>query len=223
MCEKPVNSKVISSKWVFKIKKNGINNIQYKARLVARGFEQQDSMDLNEIYAPVAKLSTFRVFTVIATKLNCAIYQMDVTGAFLYGDINEEVFISLPKGAYENDKNIVKLNKSLYGLKKSPKYWNDKFNSVMINQGFIRSQNDPCLYYRCCNVKKIYVLLYVDDLLIFGSNLNDIDDLKSVLNKEFEMKDLGCLTNFLGIDVKQDCNSGVTELNHTKNHTWKMF
>lgn len=111
-----IQDKVISSKWVFKIKyTNGIK--QYKARLVARGFEQDDILDLNSIYAPVAKLTTFRCFVVVATKLNLPIYQMDVTGAFLYGDINDNVYISLPEGAYTGRNNIVKLNKSLYGLK----------------------------------------------------------------------------------------------------------
>ncbi|CAF4921435.1 unnamed protein product [Pieris macdunnoughi] len=96
-CDAPVNTKVVSSKWVFKLK--GVSSVkQYKARLVARGFEQEDVFDYYDIYAPVARLSTFRVFVVIATKLNKPIYQMDVTGAFLYGEITEDVYIRLPEG-----------------------------------------------------------------------------------------------------------------------------
>lgn len=117
---------VISTKWVFKIKRNGVKK-EYKARLVARGFEQNSHYDLGDIYAPVAMLSTFRVFLAVATKLNLPVYQMDVTGAFLYGDKDKRVLIRLPEGAYFGDKNIVKLNKSLYGLKSSPKCWNVKF------------------------------------------------------------------------------------------------
>lgn len=83
---------IINSKWVFKIKESKDNIQQYKARLVARGFEQNSEFDLGELYAPVAKLSTFRVFVAIATKLNLPIHQMDVTGAFLYGDIDREVY-----------------------------------------------------------------------------------------------------------------------------------
>lgn len=207
-CEKPVGEKTVSSKWVFKIK----NCDQYKARLVARGFEQNDMLDSCEIYAPVAKLSTFRLFVSVATKLKLPIYQMDVTGAFLYGNIDETVYLELPEGAYSGNKNVVKLNKSLYGLKKSPKYWNDKFNSVIIKQGFVRSLSDTCLYTKHIGNSKTYVLLYVDDLLIFGNDSNEICNLKSMLNREFQMKDLGLVCNFLGIKVIQDLENGITKL-----------
>lgn len=207
----PGNQKAISTKWVFKIKQNN-NDIQYKARLVARGFEQENVLSYSEIYAPVAKLATFRLFIAIATKFNLPVYQMDVTGAFLYGEINESVYIRLPDGAYENNDCIVKLNKALYGLKKSPKYWNDKFNSVLIRENFKRSECDPCLYSKCNETERIYVLIYVDDLLIFGSNEDSVSHLKSVLKKEFKMKDLGLVSDFLGINVKQNLETHVTVL-----------
>lgn len=89
-----------------------------------------------DIYAPVAKLSTFRLFVAVATKLNVPIYQMDVTGAFLYGDIKEDVYIKLPKGVYTENNNIVKFKKSLYGLKRSSKCWNEKFNTVKLKKDF---------------------------------------------------------------------------------------
>lgn len=212
LCEGSVSEKTVSSKWVFKIK-NSNNSVQYKARLVARGFEQSDLMGLCDIYAPVAKLSTFRLFVCMAARLNLPINQMDVTGAFLYGNIDETVYLELPEGAYCGNRKIVKLNKSLYGLKKSPKYWNDKFNSVMLKQGFVRSQNDSCLYIKCKGDARTYLLLYVDDVLLFGNNKTQICDLKSILNSEFKMKNLGLVTNFLGINVKQDLNRGITELN----------
>lgn len=211
ICELPDNTKVISSKWVFKIKNNN-NNRQYKARLVARGFEQNDVLDLNNIYAPVAKLSTFRLFLAVATKLNLPVSQMDVTGAFLYGDIEEDVYLKLPEGAYNNGENIVKLNRSLYGLKKSPKYWNVKFNSVMIREGFKRSQCDSCLYTKCNDKQLMYVIIYVDDLLVFGTDTSQISEFKLMLSREFKIKDLGLISDFLGINVKQNLNNGVTEL-----------
>lgn len=209
-CEAPVSENIISTKWVFKLKGNSKD--QYKARLVARGFEQASDFDLGEIYAPVAKLSTFRVFVAIATHLNLPIYQMDVTGAFLYGDIDREVYIKLPEGAYSGEKNIVKLNKALYGLKNSPKCWNNKFNSVISREGFIKSNNDSCLFKKCNGIDKMYVLLYVDDILFFGTNKRHIEEFKNVLNNEFEMKDMGLISNFLGINVKQNLETGTTEL-----------
>lgn len=209
----PVSENIVSSKWVFKFKGN--SNNQYKARLVARGFEQDSDFDLGEIYAPVAKLSTFRVFVAIATHLNLPIYQMDVTGAFLYGDIDTDVYLKLPEGAYKGEKNVVKLNKALYGLKNSPKCWNNKFNSVISREGFIKSKNDSCLFKRCIGKDKMYILLYVDDILFFSTNERHIVELKNILNKEFEMKDMGLVSNFLGINVKQNLETGITELDQT--------
>lgn len=131
----------------------------------------------------------------------------------MYGEIGENVYIRLPDGAYENENNVVKLNKSLYGLKKSPKYWNDKFNSVILREGFKRSKCDSCLYSKCDGKEQnMYVLIYVDDLLIFGSNEIEIKNLKLILSKEFEMKDLGLISEFLGINVKQNLKTNVTEI-----------
>lgn len=216
ICDPPRNDKVVSSKWVFKIKRGNQNSPQYKARLVARGFEQDDILDLNECYAPVAKLSTVRLFVTIATKLNLPIIQMDVTGAFLYGEINEKVYVSLPEGAYSGDNNIVKLNKSLYGLKNSPKCWNIKFNAVMLKEGFVRSNCDSCLYTKCNDSDQIYLLIYVDDVLIFGTNDCLVLQLKNVLNQVFKMKDLGFVSEFLGITITQNIEIGVTELSQRK-------
>lgn len=210
-CDVPVKEKIVSSKWVFKLKGTG-NVKQYKARLVARGFEQQDVLDLNAIYAPVAKLSTFRLFVAVATKLNVPIYQMDVTGAFLYGEIKEDVYLRLPEGAYSGNNYIVKLNRALYGLKNSPKCWNIKFNSVITKEGFSRSKSDSCLYKKINGFDKTYVLIYVDDLLIFSTKENEVTKVKTVLNKEFKMKDLGLISEFLGIHIKQDLERGLTEL-----------
>lgn len=216
ICDVPENQKVVSSKWVFKIKRDSQNFPQYKARLVARGFEQDDILDLNDCYAPVARLSTIRLFIAIATKLNLPIVQMDVTGAFLYGNINENVYVSLPEGAYSGKNSIVKLNKSLYGLKNSPKCWNIKFNDVMLKEGFVRSNCDSCLYTKCTDSNQIYLLLYVDDVLIFGSNDALVNQVKNVLNKEFKMKDLGFVTDYLGITIKQNLDTGETELSQRK-------
>ncbi|CAG4926146.1 unnamed protein product [Colias eurytheme] len=210
-CQKPNDCKVISSKWVFKIKYiNGVKH--YKARLVARGFEQNNDIDYNDIYAPVAKLTTFRLFVSVATLLKLPIHQMDVTGAFLYGEIKDNVYLQLPEGAFNSNNNVVKLHKSLYGLKQSPKHWNDKFNSVMIQENFVKSKADSCLYVKSNDKCKIYVLLYVDDILTFGTDETSVNEFKSMLCKKFRMKTLGLISDFIGINVKQNLETGVTEL-----------
>lgn len=202
----PKGIKVINSKWVYRIKENPSQEIQYKARLVARGFEQTD-MDGAEVYAPVASLTSFRTLLAVAVKKKLPVYQMDVTGAFLYGDIDEPVYMKLPNGG------IGKLNKSIYGLKKSPKYWNRKFNDFMCSDGFIKSKNDPCLYFKCCKEYSIYVLIFVDDLLYFSDSDIQIRKFKEKLCKNFAMKDLGMACNYLGISIEQDVENGKTVIN----------
>lgn len=190
----PEGNKVISSKWVFKVKQVDSNKV-YKARLVARGFEQSDC-DL-EVYSPVAKLPTFRVFIAVANKLQLPVHQMDVVGAFLHGDIDESVYIKLPSGE------TCKLNKSLYGLKKSPKYWNKRFDEFMTKENFSKSKNDHCLYFRKVNACILYVLLFVDDILMFCSRNKVLEDFKIELGRNFKMKDLGLAKCYLGIDIEQ--------------------
>lgn len=198
----------MDTKWVFKLKDSENGSYQHKARLVAKGFQQKNCND--SVYTPVARLTTFRVFVVIATQKQLPIYQMDVTGAFLYGEIKEDVYIKLPDGK------IGKLNKSLYGLKNSPKYWYTKFNKFMIKEKFVQSINDFCLYYKIMNNYCIFVLIYVDDLLICGSCENQITKFKALLHKNFKMKDLGIANNFLGININQNIDNGVVILNQKK-------
>nr|CAI5856792.1 unnamed protein product [Callosobruchus analis] len=202
------DTKVIDSKWVFKKKSDD----EYKARLVARGFQQESSEELYDIYASVAKLTTFRMLLVLSGRIGKTVHQMDVRSAFLYGDIEEEVFMSLPGNNKTNSEFVCKLNKSIYGLKKSPKCWNKKFNSVMKSEGFSRSENDFCLYSKCLESKELYVLLYVDDVLVLGTDDDQVNSLKKLLNSKFFMKDLGTVSNYLGIEVKQDLKEGIIEL-----------
>lgn len=213
--EVPKGEKSISSRWVFKIKNTNAGEKEYKARLIARGFEQRESFELSEIYAPVARLPTFRLFIAIATELGIPVYQMDVRSAFLYGDIKEDVYMKLPSGA-GSKSDTVKLNRSLYGLKKSPKCWNEKFDSVMKSEGFERSVNDYCLYMKFINSEKLYLLLNVDDLLFCGTNEMQIEETKKTLKQNFKMKDIGRIKNYLGIDVNQNIETGVTELSQER-------
>lgn len=201
----PKGTNIISTKWVFKIKDTDEGKL-YKARLVARGFEQRDG--ISDVYSPVAKLGTFRLFMALANKLKQSVYQMDVVSAFLHGDIKEIVYIKLHTGE------ICKLNKSLYGLKKAPKYWNEKFDNFITKLGFTRSKNDSCLYFKREEGKYMYVLLYVDDILYFGSDQQEIQCFKVRLSQNFKMKDLGLVSTYLGIKIKQ--KDGITTLNQEK-------
>lgn len=163
-------------------KKDEAGNIsKFKARLVARGFKQSEC--ISDIYSPVAKLPSVRFFFSVCNYLKIPIYQMDVCSAFLNGDIKGNVYISLPKGFEQKEGTICKLRKSLYGLKTSPKSWNEKFHSVMMSLSFLRSENEYCLYTKATNSYKIFILLYVDDCLIVGTKEFEVTNIKKLLSK----------------------------------------
>lgn len=216
LCDLPPNRKVISCKWVFKLKRKSNGEVsKYKARLVARGFSQEKGFDYNETYSPTAKLKTFRVLMSVANHFGYFIHQMDVKSAFLNGRLNEVIYMKQPEGFMQDDSKVCKLEKSLYGLKQASKMWNERFHEFMIEIGFKRCWSDQCLYVIFIGSTVCYVLLYVDDLLFISNNMQTIDNIKIRFKNEFEMTDIGKVDTFLGISVEHDEKSGVLSMNQT--------
>jgi hypothetical protein len=200
----PTGKKVVGSRWIYKIKFHSDGSIErHKARLVARGFTQTFGVDYKETFAPVAKMNTVRVLLSVAINCGWSLYQMDVKNAFLHGDLEEDVYMRIPPGhGREKEQGMVcKLHKALYGLKQSPRAWYSKLSSVLIASGFKRSHADSSLFVRTGNVGRLIVLVYVDDLIITGDNMDEIQSLKSTLHETFSIKDLGSLRYFLGIEM----------------------
>lgn len=212
LVKRTVEMKPLTAKWVFKLKENG-DSVKYKARLVARGFLQKYGIDNTETYAPVAKLATIRIILAVGMQHNFKFHQMDVKTAFLNGELSEEVYMEIPEGVENVPGYVCKLEKSLYGLKQSPKCWNEKFNKFMIENGFKRSKHDYCLYVKEGS-SPIFVILYVDDLLIVSPSNQLIENLKSALNKSFKMTDCGSLKYFLGMEFVYD--KGSLRISQTK-------
>lgn len=203
LVNRPENTPLIDSKWVFRLKKDNEGKVQkYKARLVARGFMQRRGFDYEETWAPVARLSTVRTLIAVINYKNLAVQQMDVKSAFLHGTINENIYMKKPEGLNCGNK-VCKLNKALYGLKQAPYCWNKKFNQFATEQELIRSDNDPCLYYKHIGNIEIYLLLYVDDIIIASNSKIELNKLKEKLTKNFEMQDMGELKQFLGIHIRK--------------------
>lgn len=193
--ERPKDKEVIDSRWVFKKKENNI----YKARLVAKGFQTDD---FNETYAPVGRLTTLRCLLSLANKENFHMEHLDVKTAFLHGKLNEEIYMNLPgeKGPY-----VCKLNRSIYGLKQSPRYWNEAFHAFMLNNAFKTSEHDSCLYVQHHkNSAKVFLFLYVDDILLISNSVEKISEIKCLLSGEFDIVDLGQVEKFLGIEIERD-------------------
>lgn len=190
--------KVIDVKWIYNKKSNGT----YKARLVVRGFQQKDEID--DIYAPVANMQTLKILLVYCCKMGLNIEQMDVETAFLNGKVTSEVYVNQPKGYDDGTNRVCKLIKALYGLKESPRAWYECLDKYLLKLGFIRSNVDYCLYTLKLKEDTVYLLIYVDDLLICSKNIELIKKVKKMLSDKFKMKDLGKIKEYLGIIITYD-------------------
>ncbi|RVW74059.1 Retrovirus-related Pol polyprotein from transposon TNT 1-94 [Vitis vinifera] len=177
----PRGKKPIGCKWIFTVKYKADGNVdRYKARLVAKGFTQSYGIDYQETFAPVAKLNTVRVLLSLAANLDWSLHQLDVKNAFLNGDLEEEVYMDIPAGL-ETTSN---------------------FNKVVKGYGFVQCQSDHTLFVKHFPEGKLAIIIvYVDDIILTGDHEEKIDLLKKLLTKEFEIKDLGTLKYFLGMEI----------------------
>jgi hypothetical protein len=200
----PTGKQAVGCRWIFKTKFKSDGSVdRHKARLVAQGFTQKFGVDYKETFAPVAKMTTVRVLLFVAVNQGWFLCQMDVRNAFLHGELEEEVFMKLPPGHPHNGSTtlVCKLHKSIYGLKQSSRAWHAKLSFALEDLGFTRSSADSSLFIQLGSSHKLVVLIYVDDLIIAGSNNDSITQLKRELQQQFSIKDLGSLKYFLGIEM----------------------
>ncbi|KAL5768311.1 hypothetical protein ACOSQ2_015094 [Xanthoceras sorbifolium] len=209
----PAKQRIFGCKWIFKRKEGilGVEDARYKARLVAKGYSQVPGVDFNDIFSPVVKHSSIRVLLALVAMHDLELEQLDVKTAFLHGELEEQIYMQQPQGFIVEGKedHVCLLKKSLYGLKQSPRQWYKRFDSFMIGNGYSRSNYDSCVYFRKTDDGSfVYLLLYVDDMLIAAKKLSDIDKLKKQLKNEFEMKDLGAAKKILGMEIKRNRKEG---------------
>lgn len=200
----PPNMNIVGSKWIFKVKRNPDGSVsRYKARLVAQGFSQSKGLDYDETFSHIVRHSTVRVLLALAAMNNWELRQLDVKNAFLHGDLKEEVYMSQPKGFEDPNfpNHVCLFQKSLYGLKQAPRAWHEKFTSFLPSLGFSFSHSDPSLFIRHTPAGMVALLLYVDDIVITSSDALGIQEVITELSLVFDMKDLGPLSYFLGLEV----------------------
>uniref|UniRef100_A0A2N9IMI3 Uncharacterized protein n=1 Tax=Fagus sylvatica TaxID=28930 RepID=A0A2N9IMI3_FAGSY len=195
---------IIGCKWVFRIKRHADGSIErFKARLVAKGFHQQPGIDYGETYSPVIKPTTVRAILSIAISAGWAIRQIDIQNAFLHGHLSEDVFMAQPPGyqhpSYPN--HVCKLKKAIYGLKQAPRAWFSRLSSRLLQLGFHGSLSDSSLFIYKSKSFTMFILIYVDDIIITCSNPTEIDELLLLLQSDFAVKNLGKLHYFLGVEV----------------------
>ena len=195
----PPSVNLVGCKWVFKLKLNNDGSIsRYKARLVAKGFHQQADVDFHETFILVVKPATVRLILGIVVSCRWVLRQVDVSNAFLHGFLKEEVFMHQTPG-YVNSAHldyVCKLHKSLYGLKQAPRAWFKRFASHLLHLGFTTSIANSSLFIICSAKTIIYLLLYVDDIIVTGNDASQVHNLIVALGQVFELKDLGPLNYF---------------------------
>jgi hypothetical protein len=200
---RPKNKDVVTSRWLLKIKHDVDGSIEkYKAIFVARGFSQKEGIDYEETFAPMARYTSIRTIIALAAKMKWKLHQMDVKTAFLNGVIEEEMYIEQPQGFEVEDRrsHVYKLKKALYGLKQTPRAWYGRIDSFLTRLGFTKSKAYSNLYFKIMHNEPVILLLYVDDLFLTGEE-KLIVECKRRLASEFEMKDLGLMHYFLGLEV----------------------
>lgn len=205
--ELPPGANLIGCGWVYKTKRGKDGSItKHKARLVARGDRQRYGIDYEETYAPVARYASIRCILAIVAHYDLELHQMDVKSAYLNGELQETIYMRQPEGFVQKGKEslILRLRKSLYGLKQAGRTWNAKMDTTLKSHGFTALDADQCIYIRRKQSSFILLSLYVDDLLIACNRLAELKQFKQQLTHEFDMEDMGEASFVLGIEIVRD-------------------
>ena len=214
---RPSGKNIVGSRWIFKIKRNADGSIsRYKARLVAQGYSQELGIDYNEVFSPVARSATIRTLLAVANIHDLEIHQMDVTTAFLNGDLDYEIYMEQPQGFIDPSKptHVCKLKKSIYGLKQAARCWNNTLTQYLISEGYKKSNADECVYTKVIGKSFVILSLYVDDVIPISNNLRILEEEKRKLKNQFEMVDNGNIHYVLGMQIVRDRTNKTLTISH---------
>ncbi|GJZ20985.1 putative ribonuclease H-like domain-containing protein, partial [Tanacetum coccineum] len=206
LCDLPDGKRVIGTKWVFRNKRDERGTIiKNKARLVAQGYRQEEGVDYDEVFAPVARIEAIRLFLAFASFMGFTVYQMDVKSAFLYGNITEEVYVKQPPGFEDpsHPNKVYRVVKALYGLHQAPRAWYERLSTFLLKHGYRRGAIDKTLFIKKDRRDIMLVQVYVDDIIFGSTKSSMVKDFEDLMQKEFKMSSMGELTFFLGLQVKQ--------------------
>jgi histone deacetylase 1/2 len=210
--------KAVPVKWVYKKKKDAAGNVErYKARLVAKGYMQREGIDFNEVFAPVSKHTTLRALLALAVMNNLELRQLDVKTAFLNGELEEDIYLQQPPGYQQGGPHAgCHLHKALYGLRQAPRAWHTKLKAELELMGCVASLADPGLYLLHKKEHTIYVLVYVDDILVAGRDTQSINEFVTSLQGTFDTRDLGYPSVFLGMELVKEHGTGNLKITQAR-------
>ncbi|WKA05320.1 hypothetical protein VitviT2T_023294 [Vitis vinifera] len=203
----PEGIKPIGCKWIYKRKRGPNGKVEtFKAMLVAKGFTQKERVDYEDTFSPVAMLKSIRILLSIAAYYDYEIWQMDVKTTFLNGNLEETIYMVQPEGfvVKDQEQKVCKLQRSIYGLKQASRSWNIRFNEAIKSYGFEQNLGEPCVYKQIGGDKVVFLVLYVDDILLIGNDVESLSKVKNWLASQFQMKDLGEASYILGIQMTRD-------------------
>ena len=194
LVDPPEDVRPIGCKWIFKRKRGIDGKVEtFKARLVAKGYIQKEGVDYEETFSPVVMLKSIRILLSIASCLDYEIWQMDVKTVFLNGYLEESIYMMQPEGfmAKGQQQKVCKLLRSIYGLKQASRSWNMRFDETIKMHGFDQNVDKPCVYKYIKEKKVVYLVLYVDDILLIGNDVETLSNVNKWIAEQFQMKDLG--------------------------------
>ncbi|GJY35280.1 retrovirus-related pol polyprotein from transposon TNT 1-94 [Tanacetum coccineum] len=195
---------VIALKWIYKVKLDEYGDVlKNKARLVAKGYRQEEGINFEESFTPVARLEAIRIFIANASSKNITVYQMDVKTAFLNVDLKEEVYVSQPEGFVDPDhaNHVYRLKKALYGLKQAPRAWYETLSRFLLAIGFSKGVVDPTLFIQKTSKHTLHVQIYVDDIIFSLTDPKDYDRFSKEMSSKFQMSMMGQMYFFLDINL----------------------
>ncbi|WRX11510.1 Reverse transcriptase [Theobroma cacao] len=192
LVDPPEGIKPIGCKWIYKRKRGSDGKVEtFKARLVAKGFTQREGIDYEETFSPITMLKSIKIFLSIVTHIEYEIWQMDVKTAFLNGDLEKRIYMAQPEGFIKkgHEHKVYELHRSIYGLKQTSRSWNIRFDTIIKSYGFQQNVDEPCVYKKIQDKKVVFLVLYVDDILLIGNDIGMLSTVKDKMFAKFAMQD----------------------------------
>jgi hypothetical protein len=209
---RPSDTNIVGNRWVYKVKRNSDGSIErFKARLVAKGYSQAEGIDYGEVFSPVARFPTIRTLLAFANAHDLEVHHMDVSTAFLNGDLDCDIYMEQPEGFVDATKPdyVCKLKKGLYGLKQSARCWNATLDDFLKSRGFVPNEADECVYTKTVKqadgkISFLILAVYVDDIIPISNDTRLLSSEKRAICDRFDMVDNGEISHCLGLIIKRD-------------------